>query len=154
MIQRIQTLYLLIAFISCILMPFFPLAVFQTTTVSYEMYIHRILFTATEQTQVFQLNMLMASTLLIVAALIVVSVFSFANRPRQMKIVAVAFLFNALMIGGIFYFADVFGKKHQIQPNYENIGTLFPFVILILLVLSQRAIKHDQMKIRKSQRIR
>lgn len=100
------------------------------------------------------MDMLMASVLLVLTVLIIVSIFSFRNMAKQMKIVAVAFLLNALMIGGIFYFADTFGRIKQTQVNYENIGMLFPFIILIFLVLSQRAIKQDQLKLKKSQRFR
>lgn len=71
-----------------------------------------------------------------------------------MRVVAVSFLLNAILIGTLFYFTDRFGGDFSTTPNYKNIGTLLPILMLVMLLLSNKAIKKDEIKMRKSSRIR
>lgn len=154
MIQRVQSLYLLGAIAAAVLMFFFPVARFFTPEGSYEFFLTGIKFISGDTEKVQMIPVLMLAVLIIVAVLLMISVFLFRNRVKQMRVVAIAFLFNAFLIGGIFFFADSFGKDHHTTPNYQNLGTIMPIIILIMLLLANKAIRKDEMKMRKSQRIR
>jgi len=155
MIQRIQSLYLFVALIASSLLIFMPFARFFTggnTVYEFSM-IGMKLVTADETTMVM-MPVFMLSVLIILVVLILASLLMFKNRIKQMRTVALAFLLNAILIGLIFYFSDKFATEYGSTANYKNIGTLLPVLTLLMLLLANKAIKSDEIKMRKSKRIR
>jgi hypothetical protein len=155
MIQRIQTLYLLVAFIATVLFYFFPFATYFENAMSfYEFKITAINHIFQDTVTLHSVPVFMLSVHIILTILVFISIFLFGNRVRQMRVVAVSFLLNAILIGAIFFFSDSFGKEFTATPNYKNFGTLMPVLTLIMLLLANKAIKQDEIKMRKSSRIR
>lgn len=143
MLIRIQTLYLIIALISCVLLFFFPFA----KSGSYEFFTRAII-----TPESIKIEPLLLPLHIIITVLILISVFFFKNRIIQMRVVAVAFLFNIALLVCIFFYSDIF-RFPQIL-NYKNFGILLPIIVLIMLILTNKAIKNDEIKIRKSSQIR
>lgn len=143
------------AFIAGVLLMFFPFAkYFVASGTFYEFRLTGMILVAPEAETVTMIPVFLLSLLIILALMIFVSIFMFKNRVRQMRVVAVSFLLNAILIATLFYFADKFGGDFSTTPNYKNIGTLLPFVMLVMLLLANKAIKKDEIKMRKSSRIR
>jgi len=155
MIQRIQSLYLFIAFVAAILLFFFPFATFLAdSSTFYEFSLTGLKYHTPEGVTTKLFPVFMLSLNIILTALIGFSIFLFKNRVTQMRVVAVSFLLNAILIGIIFYFSDKYGKELDFTPNYKNLGTLMPVLMLIMLLLANKAIKKDEIKMRKSRRVR
>lgn len=155
MIQRIQSLYLIIACIAGILLMFFPFAkYFVGPGTFYEFRLTGMRLITPEAENVTMIPVFMLSILIILIVLILVSIFMYKNRVTQMRVIAVSFLLNAVLIGTLFYFTDKFGGDFSTTPNYKNIGTLLPVLMLVMLLLANKAIKKDEIKMRKSSRIR
>lgn len=103
--------------------------------------------------------------LIAVAALVgliaLVCVFLYKNRVRQMRVVAVAFLFNVAYVFLLFFWAvDAYGKTvlkamqgADLQVTWY-VGAYAPIVSLVLLILAHRAIKKDEAKVRAADRLR
>lgn len=155
MIQRIQTLYLFIALAASVLFFFFPFAkYFIDAATIYEFKVTAINLISPESTSTYKIPVFLLSLHIVLSVLVLASIFLFKNRVTQMRVVAVSFLLNAVLIGSIFYFADSFGKELTTMPNYKNFGTLLPVLMLVMLLLANKAIKNDEIKMRKSSRIR
>ncbi len=154
MFLRIQSLYLVLAVIASVLFFLFPFAKYFTQEGIYEFSITgmKLITDASVTTTMFP--ELLISLTCVVTILIIATLFLFKKRILQMRIIAVAFLLNAILIGCIFYFTDQFATRFNTTTNYKNIGFLMPFIILIFLLLANKAIKNDEIKMRKSNRIR
>ena len=97
----------------------------------------------------------------LVAAITLVCLFLYKNRVRQMRIVAVAFLFNVAYVFLLFFWAvDAYGKTLLQAMQGANlqvtwfVGAYAPIVSLLFLVLAHRGIKKDEAKVRAADRLR
>ena len=96
-----------------------------------------------------------------VALIALVCVFLYKNRVRQMRVVAVAFLFNVAYVFLLFFWAvDAYGKTlvHAMQGTDLQVtwfvGAYAPIVSLLFFVLAHRGIKKDEAKVRAADRLR
>ncbi|MEI6766570.1 MAG: DUF4293 domain-containing protein [Bacteroidota bacterium] len=156
MIQRIQTLFLLLAIAATGSIFFLPL-------VSYYGLEHILMLDITKITnpvpgdvipgldKISVLPLFIAYILVIVIAL--VAIFLYKNRPIQYRVVAVAMLVNILLVAGIFYYADKIGKMINVAPAY-GAGVYLAIVPLIFFVLAQRYIRRDEKLVRSADRLR
>ena len=97
-------------------------------------------------------------------ALMLASIFLFKNRVLQMRVVAFAMLANVAYIGMLFlWLAERYGKAVEAfaaqwhsAPVATNYqaGTWLPMGTLALLFLAQRAIRKDELKVRAADRLR
>ena len=95
------------------------------------------------------------------ALIVLVSLFLFKNRVTQMRVVAVAFLLGVIDIFLIFIWAvEAYIDKvtvpmacTDIKVHY-GLGTWCPIVAVVLLFIAQRAIKKDEEKVRAADRLR
>jgi len=70
-----------------------------------------------------------------------------------MRLTAFTFLFNALLIGFVFWLADRIQKEYGVITHYK-VGLIFPLFALIFLVFANRAIKKDEEKVKAADRLR
>ncbi|MBP5677790.1 MAG: DUF4293 domain-containing protein [Bacteroidales bacterium] len=95
------------------------------------------------------------------AIVAVASIFLYKNRVRQMRIVALAFIFNVAYVFLLFFWAvDGYGKAIT-QYFHANdlqviwfVGAYAPIVGLVFLILAHRGIKRDEAKVRAADRLR
>ena len=123
MIQRIQTIYLGIAFIASVLLFLFPIHSYSANII----------------------DVIAILILALVTGLILISIFMFKKITLQIKFVAVAFLLKVIYVAIIYSASDI---------EILNLSSLFSFIILAMLFLSNKAIKSDEEKLKESNRIR
>ena len=177
MLQRKQSLFLLLAAVALALCFSFPIATYHATT-AWGTQAEGVLNLVAKanpammdqvaageevmmsQKEYFNTWPLLVLTLL-VQAIAVVSIFLFKNRVRQMKVVAVAFLLCVVEIFLTFIWAvDAYGnvmtevlKCGEMTVSY-GVGTWCPIAAAVLLFLAQRGIKKDEEKVRAADRLR
>lgn len=154
MFFRIQSLYLIVALILLIVFLFVPFVkYFLPNQTIYIFYITKLIKQTPVEIKTFSypIFMIIMSSLIIIFLL--VAIFLFKNRILQMRVVAIAFLFNAILIGSLYYFSDKYEKLFNVTAKYQ-LGTLLPIIALLLLVLANKAIRKDEIKVRQSNRLR
>ncbi len=177
MIQRKQTLFLLVAVCAMAMCFMFPIASFNAKAplgvpVSGELNLiakenpslmndilngEAVTMGQKEYIKVWPLTVLT----ILSAVVALVAMFLFKNRVMQMRVVAIAFLLGVVDIFLIFIWAvDSYISKvtvpmacTDIDVHY-GIGTWCPIVAVILMFLAQRAIKKDEEKVRAADRLR
>lgn len=136
MLQRIQTLYLLI---SCILTAGLPF-VFPLWKVSQEV---PVFFTS---------SILYMSLFGLVSLLTIVSIFSFKKRQNQFVLNRLSIIFNFILLG--FFVYRTLSLSGETEVSEKGIGTFLPAISIVLLVLANRAIKKDEDLVKSVDRLR
>ncbi len=155
MIQRIQTLYLLLIGALCGATMLLPLTYFSTTSGElFNIYIRGVKTAGGEEIQgtIYMLILAAAATILPF-----VNIFLFKNRMLQLRICGiegVLLIGNYAMIGAYTYL----GTRAFEQFGVESVGfhpALFaPLVAIVLCFFSGRAILRDELLVRSVDRIR
>ena len=136
MLQRIQTIYILICVIASAVLPFvFPLwtnenakAVFFTDST-----ISLILFG-------------------LIALLGLISIFSFKNRQNQFVLNRLNIILNFILLGFFVYRTLSFPGETEVSEN--GIGVYLPAISIVMLVLANKAIKKDEDLVKSVDRLR
>ena len=147
MIQRIQTLYLLISAIFTALLIVLPFAEILSDGVIYEFNIKGVLLEGVLQKSGIILSIFTG----ILLALHGYAIFSFKNRARQIRIIVFAILF-LFALTGMFYFFTYFSYSGS-KISFK-LGAIFPLITIILDYLAIKAIGKDEALIRSIDRIR
>ncbi|MDL2320157.1 DUF4293 domain-containing protein [Alistipes sp. OttesenSCG-928-B03] len=155
MIQRIQTLYLLLAAVFVGLMFAMPIATFSAGGSEMALTAFSVTDTTTPEAPVTVYNTLYLGILLAVAALVpFITIFLFKRRLLQFRL---CFAEIVLLLGSIgfeiYYISFV---KSTIDAVIWKIGisASFPLVALIFVILALRAIARDERLVRSLDRIR
>ena len=138
MIQRIQSVYLLLVIIACIAYIFIPFGQIRNPDGTLETW------------AIKQVTPIMIADI-IVAAFAFISIFLFKNRKTQMKVVLVNILLSVALIG-----LFIFGLTQHIGiHNYVfKIGTILPIFVLLFNMLAYGSIKHDEELVKSMDRLR
>jgi hypothetical protein len=138
MIQRIQTVYLLLTFvITGVLMFFIPLWTLNTGKAFYFM-----------QDQVYTI-LLGLSTMLTV-----ISIISYKKRQNQFVMNRLNIILNLILLGLFVYRSlNLSGETSNIVSE-KGIGMFLPIVAIVLLVLANKAIKKDEDLVKSVDRLR
>ena len=184
MIQRIQSFYLVLAACAMALCFMFPVAKYKTPDNQVYAQYSLIKSQALNQTSESEVSVIgedfdqiggnmsklgyakapvwpLLALVVAVIAIALVSIFLYANRTRQVRVVAVGFLLNVIYIFLIFIWAvDAFLKP--IKQSFVDcewnttysVATWAPVVSAVFFFLAQNAIKRDEKKVRDADRIR
>lgn len=153
MLQRIQTLFIVIAVISLCLVFAFPVwkGVFSVGTETKE---------ATYNVMVEGLkisNIIVLANLVVCLGMALGALFMYKKRTLQMKLVALNVFFIALLMG--FFFLNIesmttlFGTANKDSEGYK-LAFFLPIIALLLHVVAYRFIKKDEALVRSVDRIR
>lgn len=156
MIQRIQSLYLFLAFVAVMIMFFFPVASFYSDFYTLRLYIYEIQDLTPDNEPLFsQFFILPLSILVILIGLLAVyTVMLFKNRLKQIRITKINIFLNALLIVGIFViYPELINRQINADPEYKT-GAYFPLVSMIFLILALRGIIKDERLVRSADRLR
>lgn len=147
MIQRIQTVYLLISVVLIGLLFALPFA-----EIAKDGAIYLFNFIGVSADGVTKMNGIIIPVLIFLILMLQgYAIMSFKNRPLQLKVVGYAIVVLLALIGVFFYFTYIsFGGA---QISYK-IAMTFPLIAIILDYLAIRAIKKDEALIRSIDRIR
>jgi uncharacterized membrane protein YwaF len=141
MIQRIQSVWLALAAICGFAMAKVPL--FSAT------------LTDLSKRNILASESLLAFALIIgIAAMSVVAIFLFKNRPTQYKLAISGALLSFVVIGLQVYYIEAFKKANPIQQGTYLWGGLLPIAMVILLFMAASAIKKDEKLIKSLDRLR
>ncbi|MEE9349633.1 MAG: DUF4293 domain-containing protein [Flavobacteriaceae bacterium] len=144
MIQRIQSLFLLLATVVSGALSH----VFFLWKATYDAD-----FTALESIAHESLTIKPIGVLFIVSALIsFVTIFMFKNRKAQFVMNRVNILLNFLLLGFIFY--NLFNISGEPLVSEKGIGSFLPIASVFLLVFANRFIKKDEDLVKSVDRLR
>ena len=153
MIQRIQTVYLLIADILIGILFFFRFAEISSSKEIYSAGIQGIYLEGTHQTQLILHNWLLLVLWFITPILLFVSIFLFKKRKLQLGLSWIN-LVLVLCLEGVIFMEIWFGAQRLSGHSSLTIYFLLPIFAVILIYLAIRAIKNDVLLIRSIDRIR
>lgn len=137
MIQRIQTIYLLLAFlITGVLLFFIPLWTLNNGKAFYFM-----------QDQVYTI-LLGLSTMLTV-----ISIISYKKRQNQFVMGRLNIILNLILLG-LFVYRSLNLSGEAVTVSEKGIGMFLPIVAIVLLVLANKAIKKDEDLVKSVDRLR
>lgn len=152
MIQRIQSLYLLILTALMAATIFTPLAYFVGGTEEYELFAYSLKGETTSFPTLYMGIIVTLATLIPF-----VTIFLFKNRQLQIRLCAVelVLLIGSLVFIAIYYYlgSRMFGELEFHMQGFR-IAIVFPLISIILDYLAMRAIFHDEMLVRSLDRIR
>ena len=136
MIQRIQTLYLLLAlgFSAGLIFVFH-------------------LWTNSEEVKVYAIDNYMYLGLFLGSALLsLISIFSFKNRKSQFVMGRVNIILNFILLGLHVY--QSLNLPGEVTASEKGIGMFLPIASIVLLALANKAIKKDEDLVKSVDRLR
>lgn len=156
MIQRIQSVYLLLAVVVIIICFFIPLLSIQipATDFTVEAINQKVFPYGIYNEGILELNTWGIFVILIIACLLpFITIFLYKNRRIQMNLIIIS------IISILFYFFTVYIYISSIYNELNNatvlnIGTYLPIVSIIFLILAYNNINKDEKKVRSLNRIR
>ena len=155
MIQRIQSVYLLLAGISAAVMFFFPLAVFYGNS-NFEMYAYQLHFFDPDpslQVSPYFLLPLLGSIVLIIL-LSFWTIFSFKKRKQQLLLTKINMAITMLLLAGYFFgYIGMLENSVGNPPEYQ-FASFMPALVFMFLLLANRGIQKDEKLIRSMDRLR
>lgn len=153
MIQRIQSIYLLLITASLVAVLFLPLGVFTNDTGVFEFTAFSIKQSAVSGVQV-GLPVWIFGGLAILSALIAfISIFMYKKRLLQIKMC----IYNGILMVVLYlvYFAFIYLAKNELTAVYNfSFAVFLPFIALILDILGAKAIGKDEALVKSLDRIR
>jgi hypothetical protein len=137
MIQRIQTLYLLIALVLSSGLIF----VFN-------------LWETNENVIVYAQDVLVYFILFLTSGLLsVISIFMFKNRKLQFVLGRLNIIVNLILLG-LFVYRILSSPGETIDVSKNGVGVLLPVFSIVFLVLANKAIKKDENLVKSVDRLR
>jgi len=143
MLQRIQTLFLILALlVSAALIFIFPL-----------WFMGKTVFTAMDTISSSNLFIKPIGILFILSAILsFTAIFQYNNRKFQMALVRLNILINFLLLGLIVY--QVQNLSGETVVSEKGIGSFLPIITIFLLVFANRFIKKDEDLVKSVDRLR
>ena len=158
MIQRIQSLFLLLAIVALILLLVFPFATFYSQTGIYELDIFGLKSITPGNTIPFVdwFFWPLTGVAAIVIILDLVALFSFTKRIRQINLTHGAVFLNILFVVALmFYYIPGVEEKTNTAVDYKgSLGIYLPLISLVFTLLAQRYVKKDERLVRSADRLR
>ena len=161
MIQRIQTIFLILyigALVSTFFFPVWQKISLNDETNSIEIivtgYISSVDFNNGD-TSVLYDNFIISGLVIISCIVAAFSIFSYKNRLNQIKLGALNSFLTSVLI--IYFLYDIFYNEQYININ-DKISFLISFYLIFLAIffnfLANRFIRKDELLVRESERIR
>ncbi len=142
MIQRIQTIWLLLAAITAFLMTRLPL--YKGTGMG----VSDVKFMATE-------NLLVFAILAIAGLLALIALVMFKKRPLQIKLSWFGLLASIALIALEVWQIDTFKKNNSTLTNSSYaFGSLLPIAMMVFFILAIRNIRKDEKLVKSLERFR
>lgn len=158
MIQRIQTIFLMLAFIASVLLfTRLPIALFPLQEAGVTVPLNLISSYQNPETSQDTFTNINVIPLIILAAVVallsIISVFLYKNRPLQLRITMFGFLANVILIIIMFFTADEMQTLLKTQAKYQ-FGAILPLISLVFIILASKAIRKDEKLVKSADRLR
>ncbi len=158
MLQRIQTVFLLLAAAATICVFFFPLASFLSEFAYYKLYIYEFRSMTPDTVPVFSYLFTLPLVLLnaVAGLMSLITIFLYKKRVMQMRLLRLAIFLLLVFVALIFfYYAPTIEKEINAIPDYKSdYGIYLPFIALIFMILADKFIRKDEKLIRSADRLR
>jgi len=163
MLQRIQTVFLILAALLGISIFLFPLTTFTVKDCTFDIFITGCKNIASACPYVFQIKTYFHMIILILIILLCIStIFLYKKRNLQMRLCRFVIMSNIVFVFLVFMFADTiknrFIKDYGILPDditaSFKLGSIIPLVMIVLLFLANHFIKKDENLIKSADRLR
>ncbi len=136
MLQRIQTIYLILALITTGILPFvFPLWTFESKSFY------------------FMQDLIFAALFGLTTTLSLVSIFLFKKRQNQFVLGRLNIILNLILLG-LFVYRSLNLSGETVTVSEKGIGMFLPIVAIVFLVLANKAIKKDEDLVKSVDRLR
>lgn len=147
-IQRIQSVYLLIAVILMVVFAFFPALTFHLADKT-------VLYGALESGWAgnMHINPLLITLIALISFFAIVDIFMFRNLQRQMTLCFVDIVIGLAMLIAICVQAFVVGNREGWVVSWQWY-VLLPVLSIIFLMLAHKAMSNDKKKLRDADRLR
>jgi hypothetical protein len=155
MIQRIQTLYLLLAAALTGLLVRLPFCVSHSTNTNYFANVVGYYSAGNPAVPVYSTTYLLILTSVIVVT-ILAAIFMFSSRKNQIRLSIGAILLNGVLASLLINFP---GKLHKELPEIANniefsFGISLPILSALCLILAIRSIRKDEKLVKSADRLR
>lgn len=159
MVQRIQTLYLLLVIVCGVLLAVFPPVTFLTSSLENEQHLYEMTFTGIQDISVGEVPVTVMNTVslsiiaIIIPLLALVDIFLFRKRILQARLNVV----NILLCVGYYAILAVyiwFAKMNLYVDWHLTVWAGLPLVSIVLLFMAIRAILRDEALVRAADRLR
>lgn len=147
-IQRIQSVYLLIAIILMVVFAFFP-------ALSFELADKTVLYGALETGRAgnMHFNPLLLTLICLISFLALIDIFLYKNLQRQMTVCFVDIIIGLAMLIAICIQAFVVGNREGWTVVWQWY-VLLPVLSIIFLMLAHKSMSNDKKKLRDADRLR
>lgn len=155
MIQRIQSIFLLLAILSGLACFFAPFWVFTGSgyTCNVNLYeVNKIMDTSSFQV-ISTIPLIVILSIMVLLGL--VSLFYYKNRQMQIKINGFNLLFTVIFIGTLYLWIPYIVTDKLPDAVYEwQFGLIFPLISLLCISLANRFIRKDERLVKSADRLR
>ena len=147
-IQRIQSVYLLIAVILMAVFAFFP-------ALSFELGGREFVYGALEAGKVgaTHIDPLMLTLVLLISFLALIDIFLYKNLQRQMTVCFVDIIIGLAMLIAIGIQAFIIGSKENVLMVWQWY-LILPVLSIIFLMMAHKSMSNDKRKLRDADRLR
>lgn len=154
MIQRIQSVYLLLATVLMLLLTIMPVSELLTHGGEvYHLAYRGVYMVSGHKATIYSLTLPLTIGISIASILGLIDIFFYKKRALQMKLSLVTILFMAIVAMLEIYYT--FSFKTTLDANIAlKVAALFPFISIILVLLAYVGIKKDDELVRSADRIR
>ena len=147
-IQRIQTVYLLIAVILMAVFAFFP-------ALTYQLADKTVIYGALESGRAGNMHIdpLLLTLIILISFLAIVDIFLYKNLQRQMTVCFVDIIIGIAMLLAIGIQAFYVGNREGWTVSWHW-HLIFPVLSIIFMMLAHKAMSNDKKKLRDADRLR
>lgn len=152
MLQRRQSVFLLAVFVLSILLFTGPLAFISQDTGGLYLKHSGVFDLEGERLEVATWPITVMISISVLLSFL--TIFSYMNRPRQMRLTLFQMIFNLGLIGVAFYYV------RYAMHNFDGLAFVFqwrvviPPIMLVLLILAFRDIRKDELLVKAADRLR
>lgn len=156
MIQRKQTLYLIVVVAAYVLSLFLPVGGFEPQGMGAEVLLHNMgVVRENGATDFLSVCIPLFLLLAVPAVLSLVTIFLYRNRPLQMTLCSVSLLFTVLWYVDYALLAFGIVALDNIEGSFRvHYAAVFPLVSIVFLVLARKGVSDDEKLIKAADRIR
>lgn len=152
MIQRIQSIFLLLAIIAQSVFLAMPISRFiMSDNAEISLYANGFKNTSGDVLSPTWALLILAVVILVLS---VVTLFQYKRRILQIRFCIYNMLLNLGMIGMLYMQISTFNKNNEVSAHSYTPATVIPIVVIILLFLAFRGIRKDEVLVKAYERLR
>lgn len=155
MLQRIQTVYLLLIICCIIVLNLAPLFHFHAADGIYILTTLKTSFISSSVTTLLNYNYSLIVNSLLIVIITLATIFRYRQRTTQLKLITVLFFLVLIFIGLLYFdYRQLIGFSGNTSENTISVWVIIVPIIWVLLFLARNGIKKDEELVRSADRLR